>query len=105
MGQLAKLNPEHPRLSELREKIEKEEKKPGRRFRDCDGRWCPELVVVAPGEYRMGSPSGEAGRDDDEGPVHRVEIGEWLAVGVYEVTFEEWDACVRDGGCGGYRPN
>ena len=77
---------------------------PGHRFRDCDGSWCPELVVVPAGEYRMGSPSGEAGRDDDEGPVHRVSIGEALAVGVYEVTFEEWDACVRDGGCWGYRP-
>ena len=53
----------------------------------------------------MGSPPGEAGRWDREGPVHRVSIGEALAVGVYEVTFEEWDACVRDGGCGGYRPN
>ena len=75
----------------------------GHRFRDCVG--CPELVVVAPGSYEMGSPSGEAGRADDEGPVHRVSIGEALAVGVYEVTFEEWDACVRDGGCGGYRPD
>ena len=104
VGRLAELSAKHPRLSELREKIEKEEKKPGRRFRDCDGRWCPELVVVAPGEYRMGSPPDEEGRDRDEGPVQDVSIGEALAVGVYEVTFEEWDACVRDGGCGGYRP-
>ena len=88
-----------------RERAETERKKreAGHRFRDCVG--CPELVVVASGSYRMGSPSGEAGRDDDEGPVHRVSIGEAFAVGVYEVTFEEWDACVRDGGCGGYRPD
>jgi formylglycine-generating enzyme required for sulfatase activity len=26
-----------------------------------------------------------------------------FAVGVYEVTFAEWDACVSDGGCNGYR--
>ena len=38
-----------------------------------------------------------------KGPVHRVTIREPFAVGVYEVTFEEWDACVRDGGCRGYR--
>ena len=25
-------------------------------------------------------------------------------MGVYEVTFAEWDACVEAGGCGGYRP-
>ena len=47
----------------------------------------------------MGSPAGEEGRDDDEGPVHRVTIGEPIAVGVYEVTFSEWDACHRGGGC------
>jgi formylglycine-generating enzyme required for sulfatase activity len=28
-----------------------------------------------------------------------------LAVGVYEVTFAEWDACVRDGGCDWYPPD
>ena len=52
----------------------------------------------------MGSPPSEEGRGDDEGPVHRVTISEPFAVGVYEVTFEEWDACVSGGGCGGYRP-
>jgi formylglycine-generating enzyme required for sulfatase activity len=38
----------------------------------------------------MGSPSGEQGRDDDEGPVHRVELdGFWM--GKYEVTQGEWE--------------
>jgi len=72
----------------------------GEKFRDCDA--CPEMVVVPAGEFMMGSPSSEEGRRDDEGPVHRVRIGKF-AVGVYEVTFAEWDACVADGGCGGYR--
>ena len=52
----------------------------------------------------MGSPASEEGRDDDEGPRHRVTIGYSFAVEVYEVTFAEWDACVAAGGCGGYRP-
>ena len=69
----------------------------GKKFRDCPG--CPEMVVVPAGSYEMGSPPGEGGRDDDEGPVHRVTISERFAVGVYEVTFREWDACHRDGGC------
>ena len=34
-----------------------------------------------------------------------VTLNYWLAVGVYEVTFAEWDACVSDGGCEGYRPD
>ena len=80
----------------------KRERTAGRRFRDCPE--CPELVVVSEGWYMMGSPSGEAGRGGDEGPVHRVTFERPFAVGVKEVTFGEWDACVLGGGCGGYRP-
>ena len=72
-------------------------------FRDCAD--CPEMVVVPSGSFMMGSPPSEEGRWDEEGPVHRVMIGARFAVGVYEVTFEEWDACVSAGGCGGYRPD
>ena len=72
-------------------------------FRDCTA--CPEMAVVSAGSFMMGSPASEAGRDeDDEGLPHPVTIGYSLAVGVYEVTFAEWDACVAAGGCGGYRP-
>ena len=76
---------------------------PETKFRDCPE--CPELVVVPSGSFMMGSPSSEEGRVSDEGPVHRVRIGRPFAVGVYEVTFGEWDACVSDRGCGGYRPS
>ena len=75
----------------------------GERFRDCPG--CPEMVVVPSGSFMMGSPSSEEGRDGDEGPVHRVTFKRPFAVGVYEVTFGEWDACVSGGGCGGHRPS
>ena len=78
------------------------EREPGSRFRDCGA--CPEMVVVPAGSFMMGSPSAERGRYRDEGPVHRVTIGEPFAVGVYEVTFDEWQACARGGGCGGYSP-
>ena len=64
--------------------------KPGHRFRDCDGTWCPEMVVVPAGSFMMGSPESEAGRRDSEGPVHRVTIAEPFAVGVHEVTRGEW---------------
>ena len=79
------------------------ERTAGRQFRDCAE--CPKLVVVSEETYMMGSPSSEEGRGGDEGPVHRVVIGRPFAVGVYEVTFGEWDACVSGGGCGGYRPD
>ena len=77
--------------------------RPGKVFRDCPE--CPELVVVPSGSFMMGSPSGEASRRGDEGPVHRVTFERPFAVGVYEVTFGEWDACVSGEGCGRYRPS
>lgn len=77
--------------------------RPGQRFRDCDV--CPEMVEVPPGSFVMGSPAAEDGRDEDEWPMRQVEIGYRLAVGVYEVTFQEWEACVDSGGCDGYVPD
>ena len=75
----------------------------GERFKDCPE--CPEMIVVPSGSFMMGSPSHEQGRSGDEGPVHQVRIGKPFAVGVYEMTFAEWDACVAGGGCAGYRPD
>ena len=74
----------------------------GETFRDCEA--CPLMVVVPPGSFTMGSPSDEEGRFPLEGPQHEVTIGMPLAVGVFEVTFEEWDACVDAGGCAGHAP-
>ena len=74
----------------------------GQRFRDCPE--CPEMVVVPAGSFLMGSPGAEEGRDEDEGPLHRVTFAAPFMVGIYEVTLDEWDACVADGGCSGHRP-
>jgi formylglycine-generating enzyme required for sulfatase activity len=68
-----------------------------RSFRDCPN--CPEMVVVPAGEFLMGSPESERGRGKDEGPQHPVTIAQPFAVGKFEVTFSEWDACVADRGC------
>jgi formylglycine-generating enzyme required for sulfatase activity len=69
----------------------------GRVFRDCP--ICPEMVVVPAGEFLMGSPESEKGRGKDEGPQHKVAFEQPLAVGKYEVTFAQWDACTKEGGC------
>ena len=74
----------------------------GEYFRDCAA--CPEMVVVPAGSFMMGSPESSVEAYSDEKPHHRVTIGYAFAVGVYEVTFAEWDACAGAGGCGGYRP-
>lgn len=59
---------------------------PGRLFRDCAG--CPEMVVVPPGRFSMGSPDADTERwsAEREGPVHAVEIARAFAVGRYEIT-------------------
>ena len=76
---------------------------PGTTFRDCEA--CPEMVVVPAGSFMMGSPASEKGRSDFEGPLHRVTIPAPFAVGKYEVTFAEWDACEAAGGCSGFVPS
>jgi formylglycine-generating enzyme required for sulfatase activity len=53
-------------------------------LRDCQD--CPEMVVVPAGTTWLAS-----GRN--------VAIAAPFAVGKFEVTFEEWDACVAQGGC------
>jgi formylglycine-generating enzyme required for sulfatase activity len=70
---------------------------PGHSFRDCPD--CPELMVVPAGDFIMGSPERERGRKPNEGPQRRVAIKRAFAVGKYEVTFAEWEACVAQGGC------
>ncbi len=70
-------------------------------FRDCPG--CPDLRVIPPGRYRMGSAGGEEGRP--EGPEREVRISSAFAAGVTEVTQEQFAAFVvatgreMPGGC------
>ena len=59
-------------------------------FRDCAK--CPELVWLPQGDFVMGDAAANDSR-------LVVEIRYMLAVGRFEVTFAEWDACVAAGGC------
>jgi formylglycine-generating enzyme required for sulfatase activity len=67
-------------------------------LRDCDR--CPELVLIPAGTFDMGSDEVF----EFEKPVHQVTIRKPFYIGKREVTFEEWDACADEGGCG-YRPS
>jgi len=71
----------------------------GQQFRDCEA--CPLMIAVPEGKFRMGSPETETGRWEDEGPAHEVLISRRFAIGLYEVTFAEWDRCVEAGACPG----
>ena len=70
--------------------------KPGKVFKDCAK--CPQMVVLPGGSFVMGSPPGEERRTTYENPQRRVRI-RTFAIGRFEVTFAEWDACVSAGGC------
>lgn len=65
-------------------------------FRDCPT--CPEMVVIPAGTFNMGAPESEKDSSHDERPVHAVTIRRF-ALGKYEVTPDEWEACVADGDC------
>jgi formylglycine-generating enzyme required for sulfatase activity len=77
--------------------------KPKDSFKECDR--CPEMVVVPASSFMMGSPGSEEGRGSEEGPQHTVTFAQPFAVGRFAVTFAEWDACLADGGCSGYKPS
>ncbi len=90
-------------------------------FQECNV--CPEMIVLPLGDFLMGGPPGESKNNihwdvgnirpvtpEDpyiafhEGPVHSVVVDLPFAMGRNEVTYDEWMACVEDGGCGGYVP-
>lgn len=54
-------------------------------FKECEG--CPVLVALSPGVIEAGA----AGK--------QIRISRRFAVSKYEITFAEWDACNREGGC------
>ena len=66
---------------------------PGYGFRDCPT--CPEMTVIPAGHFVL----------DAADIAQTIAIGQAFAIGKYEVTFEEWDACVAASGCGGYLPS
>lgn len=72
-------------------------REPGDVFQDCGA--CPEMVVLRDGAFKMGSQRHAA----VERPRHDVSV-EAFALGKYEVTFNEWMACVAAGGCD-HRPS
>ncbi len=53
-------------------------------------RWIP------PGRFLMGSPRGEAGRDDDEGPRHEVTLTAGFWLGDTPVTQALWGAVMGE---------
>jgi formylglycine-generating enzyme required for sulfatase activity len=66
-------------------------------FRDCD--LCPAMVKIPPAQFTMGSPQSEEGHQPNEGPQRLVTFTKPFAIGQFEITIGDWEACVKDGGC------
>lgn len=65
----------------------------GTDIKDCPA--CPTLVTIPAGTFTMGSNTS----DPSEKPAHQVTIAAPFAIGRYEVSVQEWDACAAAGGC------
>jgi formylglycine-generating enzyme required for sulfatase activity/serine/threonine protein kinase len=89
--------PEGKYLAEALAAVERLTLRPGKVFRDCDA--CPEMIVIPPGSFEQGSPPDGVLARSNEQPRHSVRISRPFAMSVYEVTFDEWDACVAERAC------
>lgn len=69
---------------------------PGEVFRDCAQ--CPELVVIVAPSASEVAAVGDGAADGVE-PASVDGVPRPYAIGRFEITFAEWDACVSDGGC------
>jgi len=68
-------------------------------LQDCDT--CPELAIIPPGTFTMGND----GPHKFERPAHTVTIQKAFAMGMFETTFDEWQACFDAGACGTKMPS
>ena len=66
---------------------------PGTIFKDCTV--CPEMIVIPRGGFKIGSIQG----NQNELPTRNITIAKPYAIGRFEITFDEWDACHAEGGC------
>ena len=65
----------------------------GADIKDCPA--CPVLVALPAGSFTMGNNAS----DPSEKPAHQVAIGAPFAIGKFEVTVQQWNACVDARAC------
>jgi len=60
---------------------------------DCPG--CPAMISISGGAFTMGNNAS----DPSEKPAHKVSLATPFAIGKFEITIAQWNACVDAGGC------
>lgn len=73
--------------------------KTGQVFKECPN--CPEMVVIPPATFMMGSPASDPERKDLEEPQHKVTIAKPFALGRYPVTRAEYQVFATEKGIAG----
>ncbi len=72
--------------------------KTGQVFKECPE--CPEMVVIVPeGDFKIGSPKGESGHQDDEQQSDPIRLAPY-AIGRFEVTRAQFEASGGKAGSG-----
>ena len=64
-----------------------------------------DMVVINPGTGILGSPDSEEKRARFENPLRNTSISYKFEVSKYEITFDDWAKCLKDGGCAGHKPD
>ncbi|MHC8508401.1 MAG: formylglycine-generating enzyme family protein [Rhodospirillales bacterium] len=71
---------------------------PGAVFKDCGD--CPDMTAVPAGSFVMGlGAKGTSRAVKRAQPPVETKITKPFAIGRFEVTFDNWQACLDDGGC------
>lgn len=71
--------------------------RPSEPFRECAS--CPVMIAIPSGSVVIGSSISERSDSENELPQTQVTVAQPFAAGKYEVTFDEWDACILDRAC------
>ncbi|MHC4777034.1 MAG: SUMF1/EgtB/PvdO family nonheme iron enzyme [Planctomycetota bacterium] len=58
-----------------------------------------EFVLIPPGEFTMGSPTEEPGRQESEGPVRKVIVEKPFYISKYEITQLQWVGLMKNNPC------
>lgn len=89
--------PQGAHVPEAMQAMDKLTPRAGGDLQDCNV--CPPLKILASGGFQQGAGPDDNLARSNEKPERRIDFTDMFAVGVTEVTFSQWNACVSDGGC------
>ena len=89
--------PQGAHVPEAIAKLEELRPGPGKTFKDCAV--CPTMVSLPAGTAELGAQNSDGKAKPNEKPARPVTFTDLFAIGVTEVTFAQYGACVGAGGC------